>query len=480
MDIFILTEGGKDYGLGHVARCSSIYQAFLNKEFSPKFIINGDASVKSILENIDFKLFNWLEDISFLNTLDIVIIDSYMVNLSLYEKIFNKVSLTVYLDDNNRFNYPKGIVINGLINASSLNYSQDNIKYLIGSKFTPLRSNFWDSPKLKINDDVNSILITMGGNDLRNLTPKLLDLLNNNFPNVYKKVIISNSFDNVGEIESFKNDSVELIYSPNSKEMLNTMLDVDLAISASGQTLYELACIGVPTIAIGIIENQKDNIKNWENVGFIEYAGCWNDKNLLDNILEKIDLLQDKNLRYEKRLKGIQAIDGKGSVRIVKEILNEYYINNSIFREIKQEDCLKIFEIANDNDVRESSFNSDKIKLEDHKKWFKSILNDDSTKFMVLEYDNEIIGQIRFDFDEKYPVISISLNKKYRGLGLSKYLLSKGIEYLGSFDKVVAYIKRDNSRSISFFKSMGFKKDSEVVIKGCPAFKFIKEQYYEI
>ena len=54
--------------------------------------------------------------------------------------------------------------------------------------------------------------------------------------------------------------------------------NVDLAISASGQTLYELACIGVPTIAIGIIDNQKNNIKNWINQGFIEYAGCWNDE----------------------------------------------------------------------------------------------------------------------------------------------------------------------------------------------------------
>ena len=52
MDVFILTEGGKKYGFGHVARCSSIYQAFNKKNISPKFIINGDDSVKSILRLI--------------------------------------------------------------------------------------------------------------------------------------------------------------------------------------------------------------------------------------------------------------------------------------------------------------------------------------------------------------------------------------------------------------------------------------------
>ena len=475
MRVFIITEGGKDYGFGHVARCSSIYQAFMKWGIKPKFLINGDISVSSILSNIDFELLNWLEDISFLNSSDIVIIDSYKGSVELFEEISKKVFLTVFFDDNNLIKYPSGFVINGLINADSLNYSQKNIRYLLGSKFTPLRADFWHVEKLKINDDIENILVTMGGNDLRDLTPKILDLLNNNLPDVNKKVIISDSFENVSEIESFKNDLVELIYSPDSNEMLNSMANVDLAISSSGQTLYELACVGVPTIAIGIIDNQKDNIQNWQNLGFIEYAGCWNNKNLLNNILRKIEFLKEKNIRYDKQLKGIQSIDGRGSLRIVKSILNDFYINNSIFREINQNDCLKIFEIANDEDVRKNSFNSQKIKFEDHKKWFKKILKDDFVKFFVLEYGEDIIGQIRFDFDERYPVISISLNKKYRGLGLSKYLLSRGIEYLDDFDKIIAYIKQDNLKSISFFKSMGFKKDSEVVIKECHAFKFIKE-----
>ena len=54
-----------------------------------------------------------------------------------------------------------------------MNYSKrENINYLVGNKFIPLRKDFWNIPKLKINDNIENILITMGGNDLRNLTPK--------------------------------------------------------------------------------------------------------------------------------------------------------------------------------------------------------------------------------------------------------------------------------------------------------------------
>ena len=138
MDVVILTEGGKSFGFGHVARCSSIYQAFLKRNISPKFFINGDDSVKSILKGIDFKIKNWLDDISFLNSIDIVIIDSYLANSDLFEQISKKVALTVSLDDNKRLEYTKGMVVNGLINASNLNYPRnDSIKYLLGSDFTP-------------------------------------------------------------------------------------------------------------------------------------------------------------------------------------------------------------------------------------------------------------------------------------------------------------------------------------------------------
>lgn len=470
MNVVILTEGGKDYGYGHVARCSSIYQAFEHYNISPKFIVNGDESIKSIVSDIDVEITDWSNN-SF--KAEIVVIDSYLADLIFYNEISKNSLLGVYVDDNNRLNYPKGIVVNGTLDTSEMGYlKRDDITYLVGNDFIPLRKDFWNIPKLKINDSIENILITMGGNDLRNLTPKILELLNDNFPEVNKKVIITDSFKNTQEIESLKNEYVELIYSPDSDEIINAMSSVDLAISASGQTLYELACIGVPTVAIGIIDNQKNNIKNWINQGFIEYAGCWNDENILDNILDRITYLQDKELRFDKRLLGIQAVNGKGSLNIVKNILNEFYKNNSIFRSIQKEDCLKIFEIANDDEVRNSSFNSEKIPLENHKIWFNNILNDDSVKFHVLEYKNDIIGQLRLDFDEEYPVISISLNKKYRGLGLSKILLSKGLELIDG--KVIAYIKKENMRSISFFKSMGFKKEGDVVIKNCDALKFIR------
>lgn len=301
MQVNFLTEGGKDFGYGHITRCSSIFQAFEHYNIFPKFIVKGDESIKSVIPDIDVEIDDWLNDFSVFSKADIVVIDSYLADLEFYNDLSNNVPLVVYMDDNNRLKYPKGVVVNGTLDTSNMNYFQrENIRYLLGNEFIPLRKDFWDIPKLKINDSIENILIIMGGNDLRNLTPRILKLLIDNYPDVNKKVIIADSFKNIQEIESLKNEHVEFIYSPDSCKLIDAMSSVDLAISASGQTLYELACIGVPTIAIGIIDNQKNNIKNWINQGFVEYAGYWDDKNLFHNILEKIEYLQNKNIRNDK------------------------------------------------------------------------------------------------------------------------------------------------------------------------------------
>lgn len=465
MNIYILTEGGSNIGLGHISRCSSIYQAFKEREYDPKFIVNTDGNVN----NEYYIVSNWIKDNDFLENADIVIIDSYLADKTLIDEFASKVPLMVFLDDNKRINYPKGIVVNGTVLASNLNYpSKHDLSYFLGSEYIPLREEFWQNNDIQIKDKIETILITLGGNDLRNLTPGILDLLSENFSDLNKKVIIGNSFSNKEEIEKAVDDKTELIYGPDASGMLNAMLSSDIAISASGQTLYELACTGVPTIAIGVIDNQINNIRNWQEQGFIYYAGCWNNPDLFDNIIKGIENID----RYESHFKGISAVDGQGSRRIVKHILNQYIRNNSVFREIKNEDCLKIFEIANDDEVRESSFNSDKIDLENHKIWFENILKDDSTKFFVLEFENDIVGQIRFDFDEEYPVISISLNKNYRGLSLSKFLFLEGLESIGE-DIVLAYIKPENKRSIGFFESIGFEFEEECIIKGNDALKFV-------
>ncbi len=327
MKVFIITEGGKDIGFGHITRCLSLYQAFEEKGILPEFIINGDNNIEYLLKDVNYQIFNWLDEknklFEMVKDSDIAIIDSYLADISLYNKIANLVKISVYIDDNKRLDYPKGIVLNGNIHAETLNYpKKDGIIYLLGTKYTPLRKEFWEVPEKKIKENIESIMVTFGGDDAKNMTPKILEFLNEKYPELNKNVIIGRAYQNIDEIKKCADKNINLIYYPDAEKMKEIMLESDIAISAGGQTLYELARAGVPTIGICVADNQLGNIKEWKKIGFLEYTGLYNENNIIADIDKLLKNLESIKIRESKSKIGRKFIDGKGSLRITDGIIN--------------------------------------------------------------------------------------------------------------------------------------------------------------
>lgn len=326
MKVFIITEGGSGIGFGHVARCDSLYQAFKEKEILPEFIINGDESVKSLLNHNNYKLFNWLEKnqelFNVIKGSDVVIIDSYLADFELYKKISELVKLTVYIDDNNRIDYPKGIVVNGCIYALGLDYnSNPEVTYLLGSQYALLRKEFWDILEKEIKKDIENIMITFGGDDIRNMTQRILRFLNEEYPKLIKKVVIGKGFQNIKEIENLKDKKTDLIYYPDAGGMKTIMLGSDIAISSGGQTLHELARAGVPAIGICVFDNQIFNLEEWRRVGFIEYIGWYNNERLLSKLKDAIDKLGPYKDRAKLSNAGKVMMKGNGARNVVRNLI---------------------------------------------------------------------------------------------------------------------------------------------------------------
>ena len=322
----IITEGGKDIGLGHVTRCLSLSQAFEEAHISPAFIINGDRSASNILFGRAAERFNWLDDkkrlFDALKGADIAIIDSYLAGLNVYKEIAGRVKLPVYIDDNARLDYPKGVVVNSAINAASLYGDRIKDEYLLGSEYITLRKEFWDVPGKRINETLKSVLITFGGDDSRNMTPKVLKALTENERGLTKKVILGNGFRNTAEIKRMADEKTEFIYNPDTESMKRELLEADIAVSAGGQTLLELARVGTPAVIVAIAENQLNNVKGWEEKGFIDNAGWWEDSLVLKRVSSGVRKLKEKKTRLKRSATGRCLSDGKGSLRIRDTLLS--------------------------------------------------------------------------------------------------------------------------------------------------------------
>lgn len=323
MKIFIITEGSRKIGFGHITRCIGLYDAFCKLGILPTFILNSDSSIEFLNNNKKFYKFNWLKNetkiLNLISNADIVIIDSYLADFQIYKKISELASLCVYLDDDKRLNYPTGTILNGNIHSKHLIYPKvKNLEYLLGLEYIPLRQEFWNIPEKVISKKIERVMVTFGGNDLRSITPKILEMLIDYFPDITKMVVIGKGFKNIKEIEKLNSDNTELIYYPETGCMIETMIKSDISISGGGQTLYELARIGVPTIAVAVSNNQINNVCYWKKTKFIEYAGFWNDINFVQNIYDAVNSLEDAKLRAHKSKIGQKCVDGRGAMRVAK------------------------------------------------------------------------------------------------------------------------------------------------------------------
>lgn len=330
MKIFILTEAGNNIGFGHLARCLSLYEGFRRYGITAKLLVNSDTHVRKFLKIKNYEILNWLAErkkvYRLLKDADVAIIDSYLANETFYKEVSEMTKTSIYIDDNKRINYPKGIVVNGNIYANKLKYpKKEGVLYLRGCKYTLLRKEFWMVRERKINKDIKRLFITFGGEDIRNITPKILNLLDKENPELIKDVVIGGGFRNIEELRSLKSKSktINLIYYPDARLMKKVMLRSDIAICSGGQTLYELARIGTPTIAMAVTKNQINNIRFLSRVGFIEDLGWWKDKKIPHKLIQNINLLKDKALRIKKSRIGMRIVDGKGAERACNFILKE-------------------------------------------------------------------------------------------------------------------------------------------------------------
>jgi spore coat polysaccharide biosynthesis predicted glycosyltransferase SpsG len=329
MNVLILTEGGKNIGFGHVTRCLSVYQAFEEKGIRPTILVHGDDTIRSILKKKRYKIFNWIEQqdrvAPLLANADMVIIDSYIANSSVYAELSRLVKIPVYIDDNKRISYPRGIVINGTAYAKTLRFqnTKDTI-HLLGKEYALFRKEFWHMPQKPIKKHISRILVFLGANDSKNLTPKILRLLKTNYPNWKKNIIVTDGFLNIHELSKEKDCNTCLCKNPDAKKIKELMIASDIAITAGGQTIYELCKAGIPAIVIAVAENQMRSISDLKKRKAISYAGQWDDTALLESLQKNIEMLSPYTVRMRTSLKMRKIFDGTSTLHLVETLIRYY------------------------------------------------------------------------------------------------------------------------------------------------------------
>ncbi|GAA0318730.1 hypothetical protein GCM10008967_06630 [Bacillus carboniphilus] len=321
MRVLILTEGGSQIGLGHISRCSSLYDEIEGRGITVEFLIYGDISEYEIIRNRKYKVVNWLSEdflTKYIKQNDYCIVDSYLANKGLFRDISKLAKKALYIDDNGRIIYPKGIIVNPSLSTEAVKYPKNDTNcYLLGPKYIILRNPFIQVKREYINSQVKEVLITLGGSDINNLTPGILKHLYRQNSDIIFNVVIGPAFKNMVELKSFNPKNIRFYENASAVEMKSIMLKSDLAITAVGQTIYELIATQTPFIPIKIIENQSNNVAGLKEFNLVKKVLDSKDIDLLQKIENEFNKLLCKNRRAEIVNMYNGVIDGLGSRRLI-------------------------------------------------------------------------------------------------------------------------------------------------------------------
>ena len=340
---YIRTDGNPQIGAGHIMRCLSIAAA-LKDRGKVTIFITADEESASLISSRGFATLtlktNWNQMEEELDTLlpilkekqiNKIIIDSYYVTQKYMEAV-KEHSQIIYLDDMGMEAYPVDVLINYNIYANTILYEElySNQKrklpqLLLGGKYVPLRAEF-STLDSKVRRVVRDVLITTGGGDLYNAAGAILNAMEANIASFMgmRFHVVSGAYNpNTPGLKVLEKENSNIKVYENVRHMADLMKKCDVAITAAGSTLYELAALGIPTICFYFAENQK---RGAESFGEKLAINCGNFAQEQDDVTEKIvNALKQYATSYEERSAACdlltQTLDGDGASRIAEQLI---------------------------------------------------------------------------------------------------------------------------------------------------------------
>lgn len=251
-------------------------------------------------------------------TADMLITDSYDIDEDYFDKTKTMFSKTVYIDDINLYHFNVDFLINQNIDAEDFIYRVNNYtKLMLGTEYVMLREEFKNVEVKSVKAKARDIMITLGGADPYHVTYKFLTWINKLDYNFH--VVVGPSFENIEALRCFESDRIKLYYNA---DMVSIMRKCDMAISACGSTLYELAACGVPTIGVIIADNQLGIGEKLSNMGIIKNLG-WHNKIDRESFIDSLTALaEDCSIRNKMSREAKIIIDGKGAERITNILMS--------------------------------------------------------------------------------------------------------------------------------------------------------------
>lgn len=322
IEVLFRTEAGPQIGLGHLRRSTSLAAAFKQRGISSQFAIDDYGEGLAEWGDRDLEA---TVGIARSSKVPVVVVDSPRVTADYLIGLQKAGCFVVVRDDMARVFLPAQMVVNGNADAGERAYPAltRQTSFLLGPEYAVLPPKFWKPSARVVRDPVGRVLVTLGGADTGGLTGRLIRWLDQAAGDFSVTAVLGPFFNDPEEIQGLvraAGKSMRCVRSPDS--MFDLMCEADVAISGAGQTLYELACAGCPTVAVQMGDDQEGQLRALARTGVVLSAGRPDRPEFWAQLEECfLKLMRDASIRKQMAQAGQKLVDGRGALRVTEGLL---------------------------------------------------------------------------------------------------------------------------------------------------------------
>jgi UDP-2,4-diacetamido-2,4,6-trideoxy-beta-L-altropyranose hydrolase len=300
------------------------------------------------------------------------------------------------------------------------------------------------------------VLVFLGGADFGDFTMRALKALDDH-PELAVDVVVDRNHPGAIAHADWCRRRGNARSSPPSDCFPEMLAAADIVVGAGGTTTWERCCLGLPSVVVGIAENQYRVAEAVGDSGAHLYLGAA-EQVREENLRGALTcLLSSPSFRVAQAACSRALVDGLGCQRVADCLLPSQAL---AIRRAGISDSGAIFRWRNDPTIRHYAFDPTPLDRAGHDAWFARCLGDDSRVLLVGEDESGPVGVIRYDLAQGQALTSVYLVPERRGEGLGAPLLAAAARWLAGrhpeIRQVVAQIRPDNKASCRAFGDAGY------------------------
>jgi len=478
----LFCEAGPGVGLGHVARCLALAEAFEEDGLRPVFV-TGQAGQEALRWMAPDRYPTVPPSADAHGNCDVAIVDDYAANSGRMQAIGRNARVSVVLDDLGDRELAGDLVVNAAPDGRRASYPEavaTGARLLLGPAFAPLRAAIRLRRRAVLRDRerrgerAKTVLVTAGGVDGRGLAPIFL-----------KAVLASRHAEHCnielalgGQATSWPAVEVLAASAPSrirchrdTPDIAGLFGDADCSVGPGGVTLQEKLCLGLPSLAVIVADNQRGAVEGLAAQGCVLPldARSHGTEEMFEAVRQALDtLLGDATARETMWRRGAALVDGLGARRIVLAARPETdRAGRSVtLRRFRMEDAEALLSWQREPGMRRFFHNPEAPDPAAHRAWCEARLADPFGICEIIEADGCPVGLVRFErndppsetaaLDAAPGEVSVLVTGSEQGKGTGTAAL-RALRRLLREEAMWAGIHPDNQASRSSFLRAGFQ-----------------------